>query len=183
MCDHNQRNKPFFRAVGDENIFNLYSVCACPNGCKAPRPKMCIQTDSCTCKSTVDIWRINLHELDNPSKPLTAQDNEGYTYLYNPCSGLKLQNTSGKCDGVAACQYDPFADTYYNIGNTGPEIVYNSTSQQFTFYYTGGEGGRSFDVRMVCDYHAATSVLVADGDTPHGTTVYHLKLISKVICI
>ena len=59
-------------------------MCACPNGCGAPPSNgTCDQTDSCTCKSTSDGAVINLHGLDNPYAPLTAEDNEGRTYLYN----------------------------------------------------------------------------------------------------
>jgi len=38
-------------------------------------------THVATCKSTCD-------DLDNPYAPPTAKDNEGYTYYYNPCSGI-----------------------------------------------------------------------------------------------
>jgi len=183
-CDHNQRDKPFFRANGDGHSYNLYSVCACPNGCSQPPPPngTCDQTDSCTCKSTSDGAVINLHDLDNPYAPLTAKDNEGYTYYYNPCSGIKLQNPIGKCNEVAACQEDPFHNTWYNIGNNGPEIHYNATSNSFTFHYTGGEGGRSFDVKMVCDHDSKAPILAADGDIPKGIIHYPLKLISKYAC-
>jgi len=181
-CDENQRNKPFFRA-SEENIYDLYSVYACPNGCSTPPSNgTCYQTDSCTCKSTSDGAVINLHDIDNPNVPLTAEDNEGYFYYYNPCSGIKLQNTSGKCNGVAACQYDPYHGVYYDIGETGPKIDYNATSKSFTFHYTGGQGNRSFDVRMICDRDVDTTILLPDDDIPKGVTMYPLKLISKFAC-
>jgi len=183
VCDENQRNKPFFRAAGDGQTFNLYSVCACPNGCSSPPSNgTCDQTDSCTCESTSDGAVINLHDLDNPSRPLMAEDSEGYFYFYNPCSGIKLENTSAKCNGVAACQYDPYHGVYYDIGNTGPKIDYNATSKLFTFHYTGGEGDRSFDVRMICDPNVSSTILVPDDEIPKGVTMYPLKLISKHAC-
>jgi len=163
--------------------FDLYSVCACPNGCSSPpTPQTCDQTDSCTCKSTSDGAVINLHDLDNPFAPLTAVDSEGYTYYYNPCSGIKLENPIGKCNGVAACQEDPFHDTYYNIGNVGPNIEYNVTSKSFIFHYTGGQGGRSFDVRMICDADSDDPTLAADGDIPKGVLFYPFTLSSKYAC-
>jgi len=125
---------------------------------------------------------INLHDLDNPTKPLIAEDNEGYFYYYNPCSGVKLQNTSGKCDGVAACQYDPYNGVYIDLGNTGPRIDYNSTANSFTFHYTGGEEGRAFNVKMICNSDTATTILLPDGDIPKGVIRYPLKLISKYAC-
>ncbi|XP_065888150.1 uncharacterized protein [Dysidea avara] len=183
FCDENQRNKPFFRAIGGGKAYDLYSVCACPNGCSGPPSNgTCDQTDSCTCKSTSDGAVINLHDLDNPYAPLTAEDNEGYFYYYNPCSGIKLQNTSGKCNGVAACQYDPYHGVYYDIGNIGPKIHYNATSKSFTFHYTGGQENRSFDVRMICDPDVASTILLPDDDIPKGVTMYPLKLISKYAC-
>ncbi|XP_065887819.1 uncharacterized protein [Dysidea avara] len=183
LCNENQTDKPFFRAVNDANVFNLYSVCACPNGCSTqPSNGTCDQTDSCTCKSTSDGAVINLHDLDNPYAPLTAKDNEGYTYYYNPCSGIELQNLIGKYSGVAACQYNPLNDKYFSIGKNGPKIDYNATSKSFTFCYTGGDGSRSFHVRMECDHDAKVPVLAADGDIPFDVTDYPFKLISKYAC-
>ena len=183
FCDENQRNKAFFRAVGEGNAYDLYSVCACPNGCGAPPSNgTCDQTDSCTCKSTSDGAVINLHDLDNPYAPLIAEDNYGYSYYYNPCSGIKLENSSGKCNGVAACQFDPFHNVYYNIGNNGPRIHYNTTSKSFTFYYYGGDDGRSFGVKMICFTESDNTVLIADGNIPVGATAYNLQLVSKYAC-
>ena len=50
FCDENQKSKPFFRAVGEGNAYDLYSVCACPNGCGGGPPSngTCDQTDSYT---------------------------------------------------------------------------------------------------------------------------------------
>ena len=183
ICDESQREEPFFRVNDDKETFDLYSVCACPDGCSTPpTPQTCDQTDSCTCKSTSDGAVINLHDLDNPYAPLTAVDSEGYTYYYNPCSGIKLENPIGKCNGVAACQEDPFHDTYYNIGSTGPKIGYNITSKSFTFHYTGGEGGRSFDVKMICDPDSDDPILAAHGDIPKGVIAYPLTLTTKYVC-
>ena len=184
MCDYGQRDAPFFRVDCNPNIYNVYSVCACPGGCGSPPPPpSCTQTDSCTCKSTSDDAMINLHDLDNPHAPLTAVDNEGYTYYYNPCSGIKLKNEIGKCDGVSACQQDPFHDTYYNIGALNPEIRYNDTVKMFTFRYTGGERGRTFDVKMLCDPDADVPVFATDGYIPKGTLFYPFKLTTKYACM
>ena len=183
MCDYGQRDMPFFRVDCSPNTYSVYSVCACPGGCDSPPPPPgCIQTDSCICKSNSDDAVINLHDLDNPYAPLTAVDNEGYTYYYNPCSGIKLENDIGKCDEVSACQQDPFHDTYYNIGTLNPVIQYNHTIKLFTFHYTGGEGGRSFDVQILCDPDADVPVLAADGNIPKGTLFYPLKLTTKYAC-
>ena len=145
ICDYSQRDEPLFRVGETANTYNVYSVCACPDGCDTPAPSdppppaSCDQIDSCTCKSTSDNAVINLHDLDNPYAPLTTADNIDYTYYYNPCSGLKIKNDKlGECDGVAGCQGDPYADVFYSIGNTGPEISYNVTLNEFTFLYTKG---------------------------------------------
>lgn len=183
MCDYIQRDKPFFRVGCRPHTYSLYSVCACTGGCETPAPTKCIQTDSCTCKSeNNDGVGIDLHDLDNPYAPLTAVDNEGYTYYYNPCGGIKLENVIGKCDGVSACQQDPFHDTYYNIGTLVPVIQYSPTNKTFTFHYTGGQGGRSFDIEMVCDPDADVPVFAANGYIPKGTLFYPFKLTTKYAC-
>ena len=105
ICDHGQRASPLFRADEIINTYNVYSICACPGGCDSPAPPpslTCIQTDSCTCKSTSDNVIIDLHDLDDPYAPFTTTDSTGYSYYYNPCSGLKIQyDRFGNCNGVA----------------------------------------------------------------------------------
>ena len=185
ICDHSQREEPLFRVDKTTNTYNVYSVCACPNGCDTPAPPStsCDQIDSCTCKSSSDNAVINLHNIDNPYAPLKITDNRDYTYYYNPCSGLKLDvDEEGKCDGVPACQEDPYADTYYNLGQTVPIIYYNVTVKEFTFHYRK-YGERSFDVRMVCDPKADTSVLEIDGNIPYEEYFYPLKLTTKLACL
>lgn len=184
LCDYGQREKPMFRVDEHTNTYNVYSVCACPDGCGTPAPPFtpsCDQTDSCTCKSSSDGAIIDLHDLDNPYAPLTTTDGSSFTYYYNPCSGLKIK-AMGKCNGVAACQEDPYADTYHNIGTTGPKINYNATTKVFTFHYIYGEDNRSFDVRMICDPKADSPVLATDGDIPNGVNFYPFKLTTKLAC-
>ena len=190
LCDHSQRDGPLFRTDKTANTYNVYSVCACPDGCDTPGPPptpppapSCDQIDSCSCKSNSDNAVISLHDIDNPYAPLKATDNRDYTYYYNPCSGLKLEtDVEGKCDGVAGCQEDPYSDGYFNLGQTGPTISYNATVKEFTFHYTKGDEDRSFDVRMICDPKADTPVLAADGDIPYGVYFYPLKLTTKFAC-
>ena len=189
ICDYGQRDEPLFRVDETTNTYDVYSVCACPDGCDTPpvssppHTPSCNQIDSCTCKSNSDNAIINLHDLDNPYAPLKTIDGTDYTYYYNPCSGLKLNvDDKGKCDGVAGCQFDPYAVDYYNIGKTGPKIDYNATTKGFTFHYTDGEESRSFDVRMICDPKADNPVLATDGDIPHGVFYYPLKLTTRLAC-
>jgi len=196
ICDYSQRDRPFFRADKSTDTYNVYSVCACPDGCDTPAPTSpptppppiptCDQIDSCTCKTNFfgiySNQTINLHEIDNRFAPLTTTDQNGYTYYYNPCSGLELKIEEGKCDGVAACQEDPFAKTYYNLGKIGPKIDYDYITKMFTFHYTGGDGSRSFDVKMVCDPKADKPILTTDGDIPYGEIFYPLKLTTKLAC-
>ena len=187
ICDYGKRDEPLFRVGETANTYNVYSVCACPDGCDTPAPPpspaSCDQIDSCTCKSTSDNAVIDLHDLDNPYAPLTTTDNRDYSYYYNPCSGLKLKNGKmGQCDGVAGCQGDPYADGYYSIGKTGPTITYNATIKEFTFHYTEGNDDRSFAVRMICDPKADSPRLATDGDIPYGVYFYPLKLTTKLAC-
>ena len=187
ICDYSQRDEPLFSAVDKAiNTYNVRSVCACPDGCDAPgfppSTLSCNQIDFCTCKSNSDDAIINLHDLDNPFAPLTTTDDTYYTYYYNPCSGLKIKvDEKGTCAGVAGCQFDPYVSNYNNIGQLFPKIDYNTTTKEFTFHYTDGEGSRSFDVRMICDPKAESPVLATDGDIHHGT-FYPLTLTTKLAC-
>ena len=52
----------------------------------------------------------------------------------------------------------------------------------FTFHYIGGDGGRSFDVLMICYPDADNTELAADSETPEGATLFHLKLILRYAC-
>ena len=189
ICDYSQRDEPLLRVDEAMNTYNVYSVCACPDGCDTPPvptpppTPSCDQMDSCTCKSNSDNVLIDLHDLDNPYAPLTITDGTSYTYYYNPCSGLKLDvDERGKCDGVAGCQFDPYAVDYYNIGMTGPKIDYDVATKEFTFHYTDGEESRSFDVRVVCDPNADSPVLATDGDIPYGVYFYPLTLTTRLAC-
>ena len=183
VCDRTQMTKPFFRVGCSENTYNVHSVCACPGGCKFPPPgppPVCIQSDSCTCKSTVDSATINLHDLDYPCVPLTAKDSEGYTYYYNPCSGLQISG----CVGSAGCMKDPHTNTYYSLGLINSLVDYNTTATEkhFVIYYTGGSGGRSFDVRIICDRNEDKSIFTIDGNIHKETLLYHFVLKTKLAC-
>ena len=186
ICDHGQRGSPLFRADELANTYDIYSVCACPGGCESPAQPptpTCIQTDSCTCKSTSDNAVINLHDLDDPYAPLTTTDSTGYTYYYNPCSGLKIKyDRFGNCYGVGACQEDPFIHLYYTLGETDPKIEYSIVTRSFTFHYSGGQTGRSFDVEMMCDPKANDRIFEIDGDIPPGAFSYAFKLTTRLAC-
>ena len=186
ICDYSQRDRPTLRVSKTKSIYNLRSVCACPDGCDTPASlpdPSCNQIDSCTCTSNSDNAAISLHDLDNPYAPLTTTDGTYYTYYYNPCSGLKIKvDQPGKCDGVAACQLDPYPNNYNNLGGNFPQIEYNTTTKEFTFHYTGGDARRYFDVRMICDPKADDPVLATDGDIQHGDIFYPLKLTTRLAC-
>ena len=98
-----------------------------------------------------------------------------YLHYYDPCSGIKLQNPIGKCNGVAACQEDPFHNTWYRT-----EIYYSTALNLFLFLYTGGEGGRTFSVRMVCDHNSIQLQYLLY--SYKGAIHYPLKLITKHAC-
>ena len=182
ICDYSQRDEPRFRVDKATNTYSVHSVCACLDGCDTPTFPPFIQIDSCTCKSNSDNALIDLHDLDNPYAPLTTTDGTGYTYYYNPCSGLKLKvDDYGKCNKVGGCQFDPYQNNYNNMGHLNPKIEYNATTKEFTFHYTGGDYNLSFDVRMICDPKADSPVLATDGDIRPGT-FYPLTLTTKLAC-
>ena len=72
--------------TGEGNIFDPYSVCACPNGWggRPPSNGTCDQTDhdSCSCKTPNNGEMISLHDPENLYAALTAEDNLGFIYYY-----------------------------------------------------------------------------------------------------
>jgi len=132
----------------------------------------------CSCKSTIDSVKINLHDLDYPCAPLTVEDNEGYTYYYNPCSGLQISG----CVGSAGCMKDPHTNIYYSLGLTNS---HNTTTPEkyFVIYYTGGSGGRSFNVKIICDVTKDNPVFSIDGNIHKGALLYHFVHKTKLACI
>ena len=48
--------------------------------------------------------QFSLHPLDNPNKPLTVKDRQGYIYYYNPCSTIVfLENPISQWQYAGAC--------------------------------------------------------------------------------
>ena len=142
ICNHGQRASPLLEQMklSTRIIYTAYALVLVAVTLPAPPHSLtCIQTDSCTCKSTSDDAIIDLHDLDDPYAPFTTTDSMGYSYYYNPCSGLKIQyDRFGNCSGVAACQEDPFIHLYYTLGQIYPKIEYSILTKSFTFHYSGG---------------------------------------------
>ena len=66
---------------------SVYSACACNGNCSVPTDD-CMKSDTCSCQLKENGKQFSLHPLDNPNKPLTVKDRQGYIYYYNPCSIL-----------------------------------------------------------------------------------------------
>ena len=133
------------------------------------------QIDSCTFKSVSDGAVIDLHDLDNPHAPLSTTDTSGYTYYYNPCSGLQ---TDG-CAGAAGCVIDSYNMFHLHLGNPENVIIqYNTTSKHFTLHYTGGNEGYMFDVVMICDSKSKEPILNLDKEQPP----YIFVIVTKFVC-
>jgi len=176
LCDTNQRAKPFFRTRTDKNSYDVHSVCACVGGCISP-PSIPVfhQIDSCTFKSVSDGAVIDLHDLDNPYAPLSTTDTSGYTYYYNPCSGLQIDG----CAGAAGCVIDSNNMLRLHLGNPDNVIIqYNTTSEHFTLHYTGGNEGYLFDVVLICDSKSKEPVFVLDEEQ----LPYTFVLVTKFVC-
>ena len=128
-CDESARDKPFFRVERvsqNKYVMSVYSACACNRDCNVATDD-CMKSDTCSCQLKENGKQFNLHPLDNPNKPLTVKDRQGYIYYYNPCSGLGKSNQfPPQCQYAGACQEDPntaTGDSMYNIiGEMNPSI-------------------------------------------------------------
>ena len=69
---------------------------------------------------------------------------------------------------------------YYVVGGMDPSIRYSDGN--VILQYSGGDGGRTFDVRLICG-HTDTTVFAVDGDTPRGTLHYNFTLTTKYGCL
>ena len=109
-CDKSARDEPFFRVERvskNKYVMNVYSVCACNGDCSVPTDD-CVKSDTCSCQLKENGKQFSLHPLDNPNKPLTVKNIQGYIYYYNPCSGLgKFNQLPRQCQYAGACQEDP----------------------------------------------------------------------------
>ena len=146
---------------------------------------MTVKSDTCSCQLKENGKLFNLHPLDNPNKPLTVKDRQGYIYYYNPCSGLAKSNQlPPQCHNAGACQEDPntaINDSMYNVmGGMDPSISYSNGS--VTLHYSRGEDSHTFDVRLICD-HTGTTIFAVDGDIPRGTLHHNFTLTTKHGCL
>ena len=188
-CDESARDKPFFRVEevsASRSVMTVYSVCAC-NGecaCKDACKSLfqCVMTDSCSCEVKENEKKFSLHKLDNRYAPLRTTDNNGNTYYYNPCSGVEYVTESFSCQGVAGCQTSPLALKAYSLGAITPTNATITADGNLVFQYTGGDDGRSFDVKVVCDYSAVDPVFSIDGAVPEGAHHFQFLLITNEGC-
>ena len=153
---------------------SVYSACSCNGNCSVLTDD-CLKSDTCSYQLKENGKQFSLHPLDNPNKPLTVKNRQGYIYYYNPCSGVSKSNQlPPQCQYAGACQEDPNTVTgnsmYYVIGGMDPSISYSNES--VTLHYSRVDGGCTFDVRLVGD-HTNTTIFAADGDIPQGTLHYN----------
>ena len=182
-CDESVRDKPFLRVekVSDSHsVMTVYSVCACSDGCEVPRE--CVVTDNCSCEVKENGGKFSLHQLDNRYAPLKVTDANGYTYYYNPCSGVEYVTGSVSCRGVAACQVSPLTLETHSLGATSAANASIASDGNVVFHYAGGDNGWSFDVKVVCDPSAIDPVFSIDGPIPPGTVHYRFLLSTNEGC-
>ena len=183
-CDRGARYKPYFRFEGsekDEYFMSLDSVCACPGECGTPALtpfQQCNQIDSCSCKVRETGQVISLHELDNPSAPLKTIGTDGYTYYYNPCSGVQLHTEGGDCVGVSACKEDLYYDyaSFTTLGGVSSTFI---SYDNITIRYNGGSGVDYCDVLVICDVNAIVPQFMMD---KHSNSYYRFNLTTSVVC-
>ena len=184
-CDESLQDKPFFRAEevsASHSVMTVYSVCACNGGCKSPLLPQCVLTDGCSCEVKENEKKFSLHKLDNRYAPLRTTDHDGNTYYYNPCSGVDYVTESFSCQGVAACQTSPLALKAYSLGGIIPTNATITADGDLVFRYMGGDDGRSFDVKVVCNSSAIDPALSFDGVTSQNPLHYNLLLNTREGC-
>ena len=192
-CDRGTRQKPLFRLAGindDEYSMSVFSVCACPGGCitpsdpPAPPTSHCSQIDSCSCKVDNTGKLFSLHKLDNPYAPLKTIGIDEFPYYYNPCSGIQLVTEKGKCQGVSACK-DLFYkySTITSLGGTSSTINYYN-ADNITIHYSGGDGGRNYDVQVICDVNADVPKFVMTEPSNSPPILYYkFNLTTSLACM
>ena len=184
-CDESLREKPFFRAEevsANRSVMTVYSVCACNGGCQSPPLTECVLTDDCSCEVKENEKKFSLHKLDNRYAPLRTTDQHGNTYYYNPCSGVDYVTESFSCQGVAGCQTSPLALKAYALGVITPNNASIALDGNLVLHYMGGDDGRSFDVKVVCEPNAIDPVLGIDGTVPPDSLHFNLLLRTNEGC-
>lgn len=177
ICDESETQGKF-AFLGEPRMlyyqFNFTSMCACPGKCpnKTIMPERWLKMDnSCTYKQMRSGKVVKLQGLDTPLK--VAID-DYTTYYYEPCDGLKLGSLDDECQGVALCRQDTSTSpsTYHGIGSEEPEL--NEQDGDLVLHYPAANGGRCFDVKLICDQSANEPVFTVFGDKA--------TLISKIVC-
>ena len=167
ICDENETHGKFEYVAEPKLInyqFKFTSMCACPGKCpnKTLVPDKWIQTDKCLYRQMRSGKVVNLQGLDTPLKVAT---NEHTTYYYNPCNGLELGNLDEKCKDVAVCKQDMSTSppTYTGIGSKEVEVT-EDDGDIVLHYPATTDGGKCYDVKLICDQSAYTPILATAGD-------------------
>ena len=163
ICDENEAHGKFMYIAEPKTYyyqFNFTSMCACPGKCpnKTVLPDKWVKTDGvCAYRQPRSGKVLNLRGLNIPLK---VPVDEYITYYYNPCDKL---NMGDQCEGVAVCQQDLSISppTYIGIGKE-PEL--SEEDGNIVLHYPGVNGGKCFDVTLVCDNTVNDPMLISNGN-------------------
>ena len=167
LCDEKETHGKF-EFVAEPRMyyyqFTFTSMCACPGKCpnKTMVPDKWVKTDSnCVYRQIQSGKMVNLQGLGAPLKVAVG---DYVTYYYNPCDGFELGSLDDECKGTAVCQEDTSTSppTYHGIGSK--EVELNVEDGSIVLHYPGINGGKCFDVELVCDTSASNTELIFDGD-------------------
>ena len=167
LCDQNESHGKL-EFVAEPRMyyyqFTFTSMCACPGKCpnKTMMADKWVKTDrSCVYRQPWSGKVVNLQGLDSLLK-ITIDDYT--TYYYSPCDGFELGTLDDECRGVAVCQEDASTSppTYRGIGSKEAEL--NEEDGNIVLHYPGVNGGKCFNVKLVCDQTASNTELINDGD-------------------
>jgi len=143
--------------------FNFTSMCACPGKCpnKTLVPDEWMQTDKCLYRQMRSGKMVNLQGLDTSLKVAT---DERTTYYYNPCNGLELASLNDKCKDAAVCKQDMSTSPPTFIGIGSQEVEVTEDDGDIVLHYPAStDGGKCFDVKLICDQSAGDPILSTAG--------------------
>ncbi|XP_065888038.1 uncharacterized protein [Dysidea avara] len=178
ICDENETHGKFVYVDEPKSLyyqFNFTSMCACPGKCpnKTLVPDKWIETNRCLYRQMTSGKLVNLQGLATPLKVAT---NEHTTYYYSPCNGLELGSLDEKCKDAAVCKQDMSTSppTYTGIGSEKVEVT-EDDGDIVLHYPATTDGGKCFDVKLICDQSADDPILTSADDK-------NMILKAKVAC-
>ncbi|KAK3584039.1 hypothetical protein CHS0354_024567 [Potamilus streckersoni] len=140
----------------------------------------CVKTSTCSCRKdngeTIDLSALSTNN-GTPKFQNVIDIHNKDNYSLSVCNIF----SQGNCSNVAICQIRPMfpTDLYFDVGDLNTATFMEDERGQITINYIAGNR-RSF-VNLTCNYDIEAQLL-AVGEQPAGSSMYHFELISKYAC-